>query len=88
MIIFILLLSDTIYGEAPGSIVYYNAPGGVQVAPWTPCIYMDPTTSVPFGGISTPSGITILTSSTEPPEGFIGGEVYIFIDDIRGWEQK
>jgi hypothetical protein len=30
----------------------------------------------------------IFTSSTEPPDRFTGGEIYIYVDDITGWGLK
>jgi len=58
---------------------------------WVPFVSvqrMKMVTSVPFAGETTPVGIMIATSSTNPPVGFNGGELYLYVDDIRGWEQK
>jgi hypothetical protein len=53
-----------------------------------PGIYIPPQTSVPFSGETTPSGIMFLTDPDSPPSGFDAGELYLYVNEARGWEQK
>jgi hypothetical protein len=50
--------------------------------------YMEPSSSVPYDGGTTPSGVHFFTDPGSPPDGFNGGELYFYVNEARGWEQK
>lgn len=72
----------------PPGTIFQTPEEGVRYLPLQSALFMEVTTSVPFDGGTTPSGIIIFTSPTEPPFGFEAGELYLFVDSVRGWELK
>ena len=71
----------------PG-VVYDTPEAQPRYAPLQSCLFMEATTSVPFAGLTTPSGIQIFTSPDNPPAGFEAGELYLHVSTERGWEKK
>jgi hypothetical protein len=88
LVVGMLLLGGVGHSTPGGYEVYATPENDQRVVSWSSCLLMEPTTSTPFAGSTTPSGCVFFTHSASPPVGFAPGELYLYVDDLRGWEQK